>query len=539
MFKIDEILDNLTLEDLYGQVLCIEISDKDDPKEVEETVKKIKPGGIYVSGMLPDKIKSYTEMINRYVKIPIIVAADIEFGPGSAIKGETLLPHPMAWGACDDSDLIERAGYLTGKIARASGISWTFSPVMDINYNFNNPITNIRAVSDSPKQVVKIAGAYAKGLQKANVVACCKHFPGDGVDDRNQHFCTTVNSLSKTEWDKTYGYVYKEISKMGIGSVMAAHIALPCYEKQKPDMFGYLPSVLSKSLLTELLRNQLGYNGCIVSDAMSMIGACSRVDLDQLAVSFLNAGGDMVLFPEKNDFDNIKHAVERGVLKKDVLLRAVKNIISMKSKAKLFESEQENVTLNKDRAELKKIAQLIADKSIKTERDVNHLLPQKIKKGGKVLLINLYAMSANKNNKKEKNVLSGIRKDLNKRGYETTVLNNPGHYYINSIMNEYDLVLVNARFLPAEFTSGSSLRINWDSIMTFWRGYLLKHKNVIFCSFGDPYKLYEFPYLKTYVNAFSDSEFSQKAFLKAVLGEIELTAKNPVGLKGFFEREVE
>ena len=120
----------------------------------------------------------------------------------------------MAWGACDDEELIEKAGIATAQICRKNGIQLTYSPLVDINYNKNNPVVNTRAVSDSPEQVVKIAGAYLRGLQKDNCMAAtCKHFPGDGMDDRNQHFCTTINPMSKDEWMKTYGYVYKEMIK--------------------------------------------------------------------------------------------------------------------------------------------------------------------------------------------------------------------------------------------------------------------------------------------------------------------------------------
>ena len=133
-------------------------------------------------------------------RVAVKVAADVEKGPGCAMEGEELLPFPMAWGAADDAHLTELAGEATAAIAQKNGIHWTFAPIVDLNRNPDNPVTNIRAISDSPEQVIKIGGAYMRGLQKENrMVACCKHFPGDGMDDRNQHFCTTINHLSKEE----------------------------------------------------------------------------------------------------------------------------------------------------------------------------------------------------------------------------------------------------------------------------------------------------------------------------------------------------
>ena len=190
------------------------------------------------------------------------------------------------------------------------GVHWTFSPIVDINYNMNNPVTNIRAISDRPELVDKIGKAAVCGLQKNGLMAAgCKHFPGDGVDDRNQHFCTTVNNFSKEEWMNTFGYVYKEMFKAGVSSVMVAHISLPAYDEKMNDWVGYPPASLSYNLQTKLLKEELGFEGCIVSDALSMVGACACVDYDRLAIEFVKAGGDILLFPLRSYFDEILGAV--------------------------------------------------------------------------------------------------------------------------------------------------------------------------------------------------------------------------------------
>lgn len=221
-----------------------------------------------------EMIAEYTDIVNKYAKLPVIVAGDVENGPGCTIKGETYFPRPMAWGACDDEELIERAGRVTGEIVRKNGVHWTFAPIVDINFNKDNPVTNVRAVSDKPEQVVKIAGAYVKGMQKNGMLmAACKHFPGDGMDDRNQHFCTTVNSLSKEEWMNSYGYVYKKMFELDTASVMVGHIALPWLNDETDPVLGEKPGTLSYKIITELLKGELGFKGCVVSDAMSMEGS--------------------------------------------------------------------------------------------------------------------------------------------------------------------------------------------------------------------------------------------------------------------------
>lgn len=529
--RIFSLLDGLTTEDLVGQVLCYDIYDKDDPAQVEKIVREIRPGGIFVTGMSAEKIKMYRDMVNKYVKIPVVVSADIEFGVGCAVKGYPVLPHPMAWGACRDENLIRKAGELTGALCRKCGIHWSFAPVVDINYNKNNPVVNIRSVSDSPELVANIASAYSIGLQKNGyMVAGAKHFPGDGVDDRNQHFCTSENSFSRRKWMMTYGKVYRRMIESGVGSIMVAHISLPSYQEGESEVS--LPGVLSRKLMSELLRGKLKFRGCIVSDAMSMVGACSRTEPEKLAVNFLKAGGDMVLFPEKTDYRSILQALEDGELEKDRLLDAVARILRLKDSARLFEDqsviEQELSCVNEQ--EYMQVAQEIADKSIKIVRNGGNL-PCQFNQIKKVLLLNLAGVHSKQNNA---DVFAPLEQELKSRGLQVESLWNTSHYEVEKRLNDYDLVLINAKFVPADFTSGSSLRIGWDNIMTFWRGYVLKHKNLVFVSFGDPYKLYELPFLKTYINCFSFSEFSQRALVKTIFGEIQPVAKNPIGMEPYF-----
>ncbi len=526
-------LEELEEGDLVGQILCYDIYDRDNPEEVEKVLRHIKPGALYLDNMSREKIKMYTDMANKYAKLPVLIVTDVEFGPGENMAGLPVITNAMAWGACDDPALIEEAAELTAKICRLHGIHWTLSPVVDLNLNYNNPLVNTRSASDSPKQMVKIMGAFLRGIQKNGyMVATLKHFPGDGVDDRNQHFCTTVNSLSMEEWNQTYGYVYREMIRRGAASVMCAHIALPAYAGEQ-DELGAVSAVLSKPLMTDLLKGELGFDGCIISDAMSMVGSAARVDLDELALTFVNCGGDVVLFNEPQDYDLLLKALNEGRLQKERLLDAVRRVWGIKRQARVFEKEEDIVkeigeTQEELIAKLEKVSLKIAEKSIKFVRNFQNLLPISPQKGARFLSIEI------KDN--EKTDSSAISDELKKRGYEVDVSYGMGHNKLHEIMGDYDYVLINYFFTGAH---GGTMRVGWGQIATFWRAYVLKHPNVIFTSFGDPYKLHDFPFLKTYVNTFSYTEKSQRAFVKALLGEIELTAKNPIAHKGYFDRETE
>ncbi|MBE7068587.1 MAG: hypothetical protein E7381_04720 [Clostridiales bacterium] len=534
---IEERLQNLELEDLVGQTLCYDIYDRDDPKEIEEILKKIRPGGIFLTRMSQEKIKMYTDMANKYTKLPVIVAADVENGPAAIVEDSVFIPHQMAWGACDDADLLKKAGRATAKICRKNGVHWTFSPIIDINYNFRNPESNIRSVSDDPKQVVKMTKAMMEGMQENGyMVTACKHFPGQGMDERNSHFLTTSNPMTQEEWMNTYGWVYKQMIEAGAPSIMVGHGGLECFEKEIDPLFGALPAVLSKSLMTDLLKGILGFDGCLVSDAMSMIGVASRVnDLAEIGVKFLKAGGDVILFPEPTDFDNVLQAVKSGELPMERLKDAVLRMLRLKERVRLFEEQSKINAEIGDVTDMEEIAQEIADKSIKVVRDYNHVIPTKLEKGSKILMLNMLEPHFHKPPTGKE--LSAMKQAFEERGYIVDEIYTAKHKQVQEIMNNYDMICLNCKMSSQDY-NGASMRVNWNNIMVLWRGYVLQHKRFVFTSFGDPYKLFDFPYLKEYVNAFSFTDASQRAVVKVILGEIEAQGKNPVRLEGFFEREV-
>lgn len=470
--------------------------------------------------------------------MPVIVSADIENGAGCCLWNERTLPEPMAWGACDDAELIEEAGKVTAQICRKNGIHWNFAPIVDINYNKDNPVVNTRAISDNPQQIVKIAGAYVKGMQDDNMmIAGCKHFPGDGMDDRNQHFCTTINPLSKEEWMNTYGYVFKKMIEIGSGSVMVGHVGLPAYETEIDPILGPKPGTLSYNIMTKLLREELGFEGCIVSDAMAMIGACSMCPEDRLAVEFIKAGGDMILFALERDYNYIVEAVKNGKITRERIEESVMRILKMKERVNLLDNGADrDICVTGDIAE---IAAEIADKSISVLRNTQNLLPLKLKNGAKILIITIQVSEHDKLTAPYIYELDTVAEELRKRGYSVDEMKAAGidHHKLDEQKNNYDCILINCRISSRDYIGGT-LRINRDNIMPFWRGVAMNHPCMIFTSFGDPYKLYDLPFLRTYVNAYSSSPDSQRAFVKVLLGEIEPEGKNPVGMKDFFECEV-
>lgn len=527
--QIEELLDAMSVEEMVGQMLCY-LPPEGNNEALEKMIRETHAGSVFVGGHTKEQIAEFTAMLNRYSNIPGMIAADVECGPGHIAPGETRLPHEMAWGACDDAELVERAHEATAIRCRELGVHWSFSPIVDINYNMHNPVTNVRAISDRPELVAKMGTAAVRGLQKNGLMAAgCKHFPGDGTDDRNQHFCTTVNRLSKEEWMQTYGYVYKEMFKAGTSTVMVAHISLPAYDEKLNDWVGYPPASLSYNLQTKLLKGELGFEGCIVSDALSMVGACACVDHTRLAIEFVKAGGDILLFPLREDYDRILAAVASGEISTERIRDAARRVLRLKNKIRLFENQDEilkGVDLKENLVKLEQTAQQIADQSICLERNYGDVLPLKLKPGDLILLVNL-----KKDKEKESAFyacdLDVLEEELKKRGYRVVSHVNPSRHEFEEDMKQAAAVLVNSKISSQDYLGGT-MRINWPQIAPFWRGEVLKHPQMVFTSFGDPYKLYDFPYLKTYVNAFSYSEATQRAAVKALLGEIPFNGTSPV-----------
>lgn len=531
---LEHIVSSLSLEELVGQTMCLYINtDKTNPEEFEEKIIKMRPGGIFMKGTSGDVVKKLTEIANRHLKVPIVVTSDIESGPHTPIVGGATIPLQMAVGACNDTELTEQAWEGVANHCRRNGFHWGFNPVVDLNYNFNNPECNVRSLSDNPDHVIKMAKSILKGFTKDGMMACTlKHFPGQGYDDRNSHFVTSENTLSKEEWFNTYGKVYKELFKQGVDSVMMGHVSLPAFQTEKDDL-GYLPGAICESIINGLLKKQLGFEGVVISDALTMVGVAARYASDELPLMFLQAGGDMVLFPHYDGYLKIIEAVKNGKIGIERIKDAVIRILRLKERIHLFEKDY-----FKDLKEFKgldEIALKIAQKSITKIRDFDNLLPVKLEKGSKILLVNVIKTFFPKE-------LTGedflpLKKELESYGMSVTSIDNPDYLEVNKIKDEYDLIMINCPMSSDNF-GGGSLRFNWEVIMTFWDGYVINHPRVIFTSFGDPYRIYDVPYMKTYLNAYSNFPETQKAVAKAVLGIESIVGKSPVEFKGFFEREV-
>ena len=211
-----------------------------------EHLRKVPLGSIYLRLTPTDVARKTLGAIQGFSDVPVLVADDLEPGlTGGDGSTATEFPSMMATGAADNEALTYGMARAMAIEHRSHGVHWTFSPVIDLNLNHQNPITNVRSIGDDPALVGRHAVQFVQGIQAQGVMAAtAKHFPGDGTDDRDQHLATTMNSLPQAQWHELYGSIWRKVIESGVMTVMAGHISLPDYQgcADRPDQA--LPATL-------------------------------------------------------------------------------------------------------------------------------------------------------------------------------------------------------------------------------------------------------------------------------------------------------
>ena len=533
---VESTYDSMSLEEKIGQLFCPIVFTKDE-KELKELVETKHIGGMLYREGPGEELRQSHKILQDASKIPLLTASNLEYGGnGSAIEG-TYYGREMLAAATGD---VERA-YQLGKVScsegAAVGVNWSFAPVVDLDLNYHNPITNVRTFGSDLQTVIDMGKAYIRGAKEEGVATSVKHFPGDGVDERDQHLVTSVNALSCKEWDESYGKIYKEMIEAGTLTVMAAHIALPAYEEyfdQKPCE-RILPATLSENLLKKLLREQLGFNGLIVTDATPMVGFCSAMDRATAVPLSIENGCDMFLFNRnmEEDFRLMREGYEKGILSDARLEEAVKRILATKAAMHLPE-KQEKGQLVPDASVLDILncetydrwAKECADEGVTLVKDTQNLLPIDPKKHKRVLLELMGDFPSNKR------VCESFVRELEARGFEVTVYEPEGFEVmedsVESFKSRYDLIFYVGNVETASNKTVS--RLNWHTMFGLGNNmpWMVHEMPALFVSVGNPYHLLDAPMIKTFVNGYCNSEYVIHAVVEKLCGDSEFKGKSPI-----------
>lgn len=520
---VDSVFSSLTFEEKIAQLLH-PIGGQRSLEDWEKLLKKVPVGAIFWNKVNPDEFEKLARDLQSISKVPVIMSGDLEHGALTLTEKCTVFSDLMSFGACNNPEYVRQMARITALESRSRGLHWALAPVIDLNLNPENPITNTRAFGDDPDKIIPLFRAFIEGIQQDGLLAaCCKHFPGDGVDNRDQHMLTSINSLPFDQWQQLYGRVWKEAIAAGTFSVMAGHISLPDYQGCQDDPDSAMPATLSRELQTDLLRNELGFKGVLVSDAFPMVGFTSRLPEKDLGWTNIQNGSDSLLFadPEK-DFEFLLRAVDEGKLTEERINESVKRLLTMKAALNLHKDCFAPALTGEDLARHQQFAEKIADEAVCVIRENKEVVPVAKEKLQKVLTI---SMLRNDHVLPDPD-LETVDAELRARGIHVDHLRNPERRIISEIYGKYDRIFIN---IPSLSHANLSLQLTGNQMMFFWHYRFNDLKNkFVFTSFGTPYTLYYQPYLDNLICVWGISQVSQKAAVRAWLGEIPMNGKMPV-----------
>ena len=555
---VENTLASMTLEEKAGQVFC-PMGFTDDPGALSHMIRDIGVGGMMYRMGPAGYIQNTHRTIQELSKIPLLLAANTEAGGGGIAMEGTTFGCPMAVAATADSENGYRMGYVSCAEGAALGLNWSFAPIVDIDMDFHNPITNTRTFGSDADKVIAFASRYMDGADENYVAVAIKHFPGDGVDERDQHILTSVNSLSCEAWMESYGKVYKTLIDKGAKTVMVGHIAQPAWVKAlQPDASRreqLLPASLSKPLMTDLLREKLGFNGLISTDATPMVGFTSAMPRAEAVPAVIAAGADMILFNKSldEDYGFLLAGIKTGKVTEERLNEAVMRILATKASLYLPEKQAEGKLVPSMEAlavvgceKYKAWAKEVADKAVTLVRDEQELLPISTKKFHRVYL-NVIQKSNDPNNE----TVLAWKELFEKEGFEVTVRDrrttivpadfmNPDlprekgillHEMYRSVAQmkqSYDLYVYICNMQNA--SNNTTLRLNWN--VAFGLGddapWLTSEIPVMMISTAYPYHLFDAPMIETYINAYSGEADFRNAVMEKIMGRSEFVGVSPV-----------
>ena len=540
---VEDTLASLSTREKVGQLFCINVVTEGVGDLVAELNQlDIQPGSYMTRSMPAKVVQENFRQLQKHAKLPLLFAANLERGADGVCDEGTCFGTQMEVAATDDLEVSYKSGLVCGREGAALGCNWNFGPILDIDTNFHNPITNTRVSSSDPEKVLEMNRAFIRGMKETGMAVSIKHWPGDGRDERDQHMVTSINSSTVEEWDATYGRIYRTMIEEGAETLMSAHIMLPAYSRKlRPGIKDedILPGSLSYELNNDLLRGQLGFNGLIVSDATTMNGFMQTMSRDKAVPTCVANGYDIFLFVcnLEEDFNLMMDGLKNGILTEERLNEAVTRILALKASLGLPEKfaagtmvpGPEALEVFRDETH-RNWARECADKAVTLVKDTQHILPLDPKKHKRVLLHVLGDVGGYHDPTKDH--AKRFIEQLEKRGFEITLFDGtkPEMQYIGasvkSLKERFDLILYFANIK----TSGSDTvaRIRWEGPGALNSTRYIYDIPTVFVSVDNPYHLLDAPKVKTFINGYTPSPFVVDAVVEKLVGESEFKGVNPV-----------
>lgn len=332
---VDSVMNKLSLEEKIGQLFMVAAYSNKDQKHIDEInyiIKKYKIGGLIFFQGGPVRQAKLTNLYQSKSKIPLLIAIDGEWGLGMRLDSTIIYPRQMALGAIKDDSLIYQMGADIAVQMKRMGIHINFAPVVDINNNPNNPVINARSFGENRKNVTQKSAMYLHGMQDNGLLTTVKHFPGHGDTDSDSHYTLPMVSHNRARLDSIELYPFKELFNQGATGVMVAHLQVPELGTSENT-----PTTLTKSVVTDLLKDELGFNGLIFTDALNMKGATKYFQPGEIETMAIKAGNDVLLFPVSvsKAISKIKKSIRKGEISKDRIDESCRKVLMAKYDAGL------------------------------------------------------------------------------------------------------------------------------------------------------------------------------------------------------------
>lgn len=527
---VEETLSKMSLEEKAGQMVFPNVygvylsEDSPEYQRLKFLVEEKKVGGLifFLSELYEQSV--LTNKMQRLAKIPLLIAADYEHGVSMRIDGATAFPNTMAIGAADDEKLTYELGKITAIESRAIGVHQNYAPVADVNNNPLNPIINVRSYGESPELVAKHSNAFLKGLQDYGMIATSKHFPGHGNTSIDSHLDLPVLKSTVEELNRIELYPFKENIKAAVMSIMVGHLAVPSIEGDSG-----IPASLSKKIVTDLLKNQLRFNGLIVTDALNMHGITNYYSTAKATVEAIKAGHDCILFPDDpvEAIDAIINAVKKGEIDENRLDYSVRKILMVKKWLGLDKNrfvDLDKISSIVGSKEHLKIALDISRKSITLLINENNLLP--LSQNPEIKYSHISIIDS-KNENDGEHFRNLIKSRLPQVQSKKILLNSSDEDYNEALekCKQSDIIILSIYLKVRSYQGTIWLTEKQTNLV---KSILKLQKPVVMISHGNPYLLSEFPDVNAYLNNYGDTKFSEQAVAEALFGEIDIQGKSPV-----------
>ena len=514
--EIDTMIAEMTIEEKVGQLIMVGFEGTQANEAIETHIRKRFVGGIVLFSrniQSPQQTAELTNELQRLAEatarqIPLFIGIDQEGGWVIRLKeGATVLPGNMALGATDSTELAERAGEITAVELAAVGVNLNFAPVMDVNNNLDNPVIGRRSFGESPELVSRLGVPYIQGLQRNGVLATAKHFPGHGDTTVDSHFdLPTVNH----DLERIHALElqpFRAAIDADVAAIMTAHIIYPAFDADRP-------ATLSPTILTDLLRKELGFDGLLITDDMEMKAIDDRYRSGEAAVMAVEAGADIVMVlwtPTKQIevFDALLSAVKSGRISQARLDQSVERILKSKGTAfdrRFVDVEAVETTVGAEAH--KQLAQTIASRAITVVRNRDNLLPLKLEPETSVLILN-----------ESPTLLESVKA----HHLNTVDASIPEKPEVESLLSQLILQAEDADVVIAGIMNDEQAAlVQQISVATT--------TPVIVIALGSPYALRHCPFVSASLAAYDIHDASVSAAVEVIVGAREAQGKLPIQL---------